>query len=199
MALLSVELEQLDQTAIALWHNEQGHRQYSRIMRILTVQGPTDLLETARHFALLGLAMGDGFVSSFEAIYAYRFVRPVTAIRAGDADGVPETAGDPTWTPFFVTPPFPEYPSIRAVSATAAAEVIKKAFGNHASFDTTAPAVPGITRHFEDVDAFVADGQEAEIYQGIHFRTAVVEGRKQGKKIGKLVLEHALRPLDDEE
>ena len=186
-----------EQTAIALWHNtEQGHRQLSRIARILTLEGPANLLETARTFALLGLAMGDGFVSSFEAIYAYHFVRPVTAIRAGDADGVPGTTGDPTWTPQFVTPPFPEYPSVRAVSCAAGAQVIKKAFGRHTSFDTTAPAVPGVTRHFEDIDAFVADGGLAEIYQGIHFRTAVVDGRKQGKKVGKHVLQRALRPLE---
>ena len=163
---------------------EQAHRQFSRIARILTLQGPADILETARNFALLGLAMGDGFVSSFEAIYAYHFVRPVTAIRAGDADGVPGTVGDPTWTPHFVTSPFPEYPSSPSPGRRGAGD--QERLRQSHELRHHRPTVPGVTRHFEDIDAFLADVQVAEIYQGIQFRTAVVDGRKQGKKVGKL-------------
>ena len=72
-----------EQTMIARWHAEQAFPQFSRIARILTAaRARADLLDTARTFALLGLAMADGFVSVFEAKYTYHFVRPVTAIRA---------------------------------------------------------------------------------------------------------------------
>jgi hypothetical protein len=185
-----------ERTMIALWHTEMAQPQLNRIARILSTAEPADLLDTARTFALLGMAIFDAQVSVFEAKYVYRFVRPVTAIRAGDADGVYGTVGDPAWTPLIVTPAHPEYPSAHAVLQSAGAEVIKKAFGNHAGFDTTAATVPGLTRHFEDVDAFVADGQAGRIYGGMHFRTAVEEGRKQGRKVGKLVLETALLPLE---
>ena len=184
-----------EQTTIARWHTEQAQPQLNRIARVLSLEASADLLDTARTFALLGMAIADGQISVFEAKYVYHFVRPVTAIRAGDADGVEGTAGDPNWTPLFPTPAHPEYPSAHAVIQAAGAEVIKRAFGNHAGFDTTAATVPGVTRHFEDVDAFVADGQEARIYGGMHFRTAVVVGRKQGRKVGKLVLETALLSL----
>jgi hypothetical protein len=186
-----------EQSMIARWHGvEQAWPQFSRIARILAAESPADLLDTARAFALLGLTLGDAAVSVFEAKYAYNFVRPVTAIRNGDADGVPETIGDAGWTPFLVTPSHPEYPSGHSTIGGAAPEVIKKIYGHHAGVATTAPRVPGLTRHFEDADAFVADGQVARIYGGIHFRTAVVEGRRQGRKVAKLVLETALLPLD---
>jgi hypothetical protein len=185
-----------EQTLIARWHTEQAQPQLSRVARILTLTVPADLLETARTFALLGMALADGQVSVFEAKYVYRFVRPVTAIRAGDADGVDETVGDSEWTPLLPTPAHPEYPSAHAVIQSAGGEVLKRAFGRHTSFDTTSTGVPGVTRHFENVDAFVADGQVARIYGGMHFRTAVEEGVKQGRKVGKRVLHTALLPLD---
>lgn len=183
-----------EQTMIARWHSEQPFPQFSRIARVLAEEAPADLLDTARTFALLSLAMADSFTAVFEAKYAYNFVRPVTAIRAGDADGVPETIGDTTWTPLLPTPAHPEYPSGHSAIQSAAAEVIKKVFGNHAGFVVSGP-ITGMTRRFEDADAFVADGQVARIYGGMHFRTAVTEGRQQGRKVGKLVLESALLPL----
>jgi hypothetical protein len=187
-----------EQTMIARWHGaEQAWPQFSRIARILATEAPADLLDTARTFALLGLTLGDAGVSCFEAKYFYNFVRPVTAIRGGDTDGVPGTIGDAGWTPLLTpTPLHPEYPSGHSTIGAAAGEIIKKIFGNHAGFTTTSPGVPGLARRFEDADAFVADGQVARIYGGIHFRTAVEEGRKQGRKVAKLVLETALLPLD---
>jgi hypothetical protein len=186
-----------EQTMIARWHGvEQAWPQFSRIARILAAESGADLLDTSRAFALLGLTLGDAAVSCFEAKYHYNFVRPVTAIRGGDADGVPGTIGDAGWTPLLTpTPLHPEYPSGHSTIGGAGGEVIKKMFGNHASFTTTSPGVPGLSRRFEDADAFVRDGQVARIYGGIHFRTAVEEGRKQGRKVAKLVLETALLPL----
>jgi hypothetical protein len=177
---------------IAVWHTEMAPAQLSLIARTLAGRLDAGLLETARTFALMGLALFDAQTSVFEAKYVHRFLRPVTAIRSGVAGG----AGDPGWTPFLVTPAHPEYPSAHAVIQGAAAEVLRKAYGNHAAFDTFSPTVPGVVRHFEDVDAFVADGQAARIYGGMHFRTAVEEGRKQGRKVGKWVLETALLPID---
>ena len=185
------------QTTIAKWHVEMAQLQLNRITRLLTPDVPADLLDTARTFALLNLALADAQVSVFEAKYTYHFVRPVTAIRAGDADGVDDTVGDPGWTPLLPTPPHPEYPSAHAVIQAAGAEVIKKAFGRHTGFDTTSATVPGLTRHFENIDAFVSDGQAARIYGGMHFRTAVERGRTQGRKVGRLVLERALLPIED--
>jgi hypothetical protein len=186
-----------EQSMIARWHGvEQAWPQFSRIARILAAESDADLLDTSRAFALLGLTLGDAAVACFEAKYSYNFLRPITAIQRGDLDGVPETIGDEDWTPLLTTPLHPEYPSGHSTIGGAAGEIIKKTFGNHAGFTTTSPGVPDVSRSFKNANEFVADGQAARIYGGIHFRAAVEEGVKQGRKIAKLVLETALLPLD---
>jgi len=42
----------------------------------------------------------------------------------------------------------------------------------------------------------IEDMELARIYGGMHFRTAGEEGTRQGRKIGKWVLENFLLPLD---
>ena len=74
-------------------------------------------MQDARLFALLNLAQADAYIAVWDAKYTYNFWRPVTAIRAADTDGNPDTAADPTWTPFLVTPPFPSYISGHSGSA----------------------------------------------------------------------------------
>ena len=65
------------------------------------------LLQDARLFAELNVAMTDGLIAIFDSKYLYNFWRPEAAIHAGDADGNPATAGDPTWAPLKPTPAHP--------------------------------------------------------------------------------------------
>ncbi|HEY1141531.1 MAG TPA: vanadium-dependent haloperoxidase, partial [Lysobacter sp.] len=58
----------------------------------------------ARTFALLNMAMADGFVSGWNAKDHYHDGRPVTAIPRGDADGNPATVPDAGWTSYLPTP-----------------------------------------------------------------------------------------------
>ena len=80
--------------------------------------------DTALLFAKLNLSGADGAISCWNDKYYWQFWRPISAIRAGDADGNPDTVGDPNWTPLFdpataqqpgaaplSTPPFPDHPS----------------------------------------------------------------------------------------
>jgi hypothetical protein len=43
---------------------------------------------------------------------------------------------------------------------------------------------------------FNVDAQDARVYGGMHLRTAVVDGARQGKKIGKWVLGSDLLPVE---
>jgi hypothetical protein len=65
------------------------------------------LIDTARLFALVNVAMHDGLQTSFTSKFVYGLWRPVTAIRRADEDLNPATAPDPTWIPLLVTPPYP--------------------------------------------------------------------------------------------
>jgi hypothetical protein len=183
------------QSQTALWHTEQADIQFNRIARGLTPTRGLGLLDEARLFALLNLALMDSSVAVFDAKYTYNFVRPVTAIRNGDADGNPRTEGDPAWSTNLITPPHPEYPAAHGAVQGAAGLVMNKLLGKHQGFDDTMPAVPGVTRHFDSFDDFTADGFVARIYGGMHFRTSLEVGRKLGRQVGKYVVQTQLQPL----
>ena len=83
-----------DQTEIGLFWLESSPLAWNRLARAVSVARGFDAWENARLFALLNLAMADGYIASWEAKYHYRFWRPITAIRLGDTDGNPRTEGD---------------------------------------------------------------------------------------------------------
>ena len=68
---------------------------------------------------------------------------------------------------------------------------------------TNTSGVPfaGLTRSYTSFSQAAAENGDSRIYAGIHFRSAVEDGIKQGEKIGRFVFTHALRPLnvDDDE
>ena len=184
-----------DEDVIARWHTEQAQFQFNRIARAETPNDGRELIEHARLFALLNIALADATTSVFEAKYAFNSWRPVTAIRNADIDGNPDTVADPTWAPFLTTPPHPEYPAAHGAVQAAGARVMKGYFGPHYSFSTTAPAVPGVTRTYADFDSFAEEGQLARILGGMHFRTSIDEGTHQGRRVGNWVIDNYLRAL----
>jgi hypothetical protein len=184
-----------EEDIIARWHTEQAQFQFNRIARAEVPNDGRTLLEHARLFALLNIALADASMSVFEAKYAYTFWRPVTAIRNADLDGNPDTVGDPAWAPFLTTPPHPEYPAAHGVVQAAGARVMKDYFGPLYSFSTTAPAVPEATRSYTSFDAYTEEGKLARILGGMHFRSSLEEGARQGKLVGNWVIDNYLRPL----
>lgn len=184
------------QSLVARWHVEMGQFGLCRVARAAAAREGLTLAESARLFALLTMALTDATGAVFEAKYFYNYWRPVTAIRSADADGNDDTVGDPTWSPFLPTPPHPEYPAAHGAVTQAGVEVLNAVFGRHYGFETTSsgPGMAGIVRWFDDFDAFAEDSRVARIYGGMHFRHSAVEGGRQGKKIGKWVVEGYLRP-----
>src|SRR5436190_18266734 len=92
---------------------------------------------TARMFALLNIAMADGYIAGWDGKYFYNFWRPYTAIRAAATDGIDATVADPNWEPAEITPPVPDYPSTHSVLGNAAAAVLIYFYGNHSPFSMT--------------------------------------------------------------
>ena len=68
---------------------------WNRIAATAAAAHDLTLAENARLFAQLNVANADAFIASYDAKYAYNFWRPVTAIRAADTDGNPDTARGP--------------------------------------------------------------------------------------------------------
>lgn len=63
-------------------------------------------------------------------------------------------------------------------------------YGPHHAFETTSPTVPGVVRHYQSFDAFADEGFLARIYGGMHFRSSLEEGAREGKKVGNWVIDH---------
>ena len=187
-----------EQTAIARFWYEGSQYGWSRIGRNVAESHGLDSWETARLLALINVAMADGFIAGWETKYEFNFWRPVTAIRAGDADGNDRTIGDPAWSSLLNTPAIPDYTSTHTVLGAAAAEVLRRFFHTDYEWFATTSGAPfaGITRSFARFSEAAIENGESRIYAGIHFRSAVQDGFQQGNQIGSFVYTHALRPLD---
>jgi len=186
-----------EQSEIARFWYESSPPGWNRIARNVAAEQGLDLWSNGRLFSLVNLALADGYISSFEAKYFYNFWRPVTAIRAGDTDGNPRTEADPEWTSFLVTPPIPDNSSGHAVAGAAVAEVLARFFDtDNIHFTTTSGApFPGITRSFISFSQAAQENADSRVYAGIHFRSAVQHGLKQGTKIGRYISNHFLKPV----
>ena len=132
-----------DQTEIGLFWLESSPQSWNRLARTVSAERVLEPWENARLFALLNVAMADGYIGSWDTKYHYLFWRPVTAIRLGDTDGNPLTIGDPTWTPLQLTYPIPDYDSGHAVQGGVAAETLKRFFGtDHVGFTACSFTLP---------------------------------------------------------
>jgi len=195
-----------EETEIALFWVESSPLQWNRIARTASATMGLDPWENARLFGLLNLALADGYIGSFETKRIYKYWRPVTAIRMGDADGNRETVGDPTWTPLVPTPPIPDHDSAHSVEGGAAAEVLKQFFRtDHVGFSTCSLTLPAgsrcgdaapVLRSYSSFSEAAEENGLSRILVGFHFRNAVNDGIRHGRKIGRRAVHHFLRPTD---
>ena len=195
-----------EQTEIALFWVESSPLQWNRIARGVSRAQGLDGWRNARLFALLNMALADGYVASFATKYHYLFWRPVTAIHEAANDGNPATHADPAWTPLRPTPPIPEYESAHSVQGAAAAAVMKRVFGrDHVHFATCSLTLPAgstcndvtpVQRGYRGFWHAAEENGISRIYVGFHFRDAVDKGLEHGRRIGDWAVDHALRPLN---
>jgi membrane-associated phospholipid phosphatase len=113
----------------------------------------------ARIYATLAVAMYDGFVSCWDAKYAYWGIRP--------------DQYDTTYKSLLQTPPFPGYPSGHAMLGSVTCEVLSYFF-------------PADRPVFEKR---AKDGAESRFQAGIHFRTDNEVALDLGKKVGTRIIE----------
>ena len=127
--------------------------------------------------ARLGVATADAFIGCWRAKFGYDTVRPLTYIRAHI---------DPDFTPYIITPPFPEYPSGHSVQSGAAVAVLTQFFGDNFAYDDSSHVADGLPpRHFASFAAAAEEAALSRVYGGIHFRWAAEQGLVQGRCIGR--------------
>jgi hypothetical protein len=176
----------LEQRTIGLFYSDPGPAQTARAFRQVAQDNPMSLADNARLFAQLYVAVADSAIASVETKYYYGRWRPITAIRAGDTDGNPETDIDPNWNSLFATPNFPDYVSTHCATWGGFTETLREFFGTKKISFTMTSIVTGTTRTFSSTDDINKEIIDARVFAGIHTRTADVEGVVMGKKVGEV-------------
>ncbi len=192
-------------------------RFYNQIAEVLAVQQHNTVVQNARFFALINIAMADAGITCWDGKYDYQFWRPVTAIRDADADGNPRTKVDSNWTPLGApadngsgtnfTPPFPAYASGHATFGAALFQMMANFFGtDHIPFtigsdefngitkDQNGKVRPVLTRSFNSFSEAAEENGQSRIYLGIHWSFDKTQGIICGDHIADYVFTHLLRP-----
>ncbi len=123
-------------------------RLYNQIAQQIAKDQGNKLVQNARLFALVNLAMADTGIQCWDTKYFYSIWRPILGIREADpgtgpsrqGDGNPDTIGDPNWTPLGApntnrrgarnfTPNFPAYTSGHATFGAALFQTLKRFYG----------------------------------------------------------------------
>lgn len=191
-------LRTADQTQLAVFWNGNTALYWNRIAWSLATKRHSSLLENARMFALMNVAMADAAIACWDGKYHYQFWRPITAITLADKDGNAATDVDLTWTPLLViTPSHPEYPSGHSTVSASAAAVLTSFYGDRTSFSVDSNVLPGVVRSFASFSDAIAEVNNARVFGGIHFRTACLDGNKLGRKVARFVLRNAAEPRDE--
>jgi hypothetical protein len=132
------------------------------------------LIDTARTFVLLAVALHDGLQTSFTSKFTYGLWRPITAISRADEDLNPETDADAGWTPLLATPPYPAYAGNVACLSAASARALQIAFEqDDIPFTVVYPRTMGLpteTRMYEGFSDLAQQQADSRIFGGIHYR-----------------------------
>ena len=172
---------------------------FNRTFRDISASEGLTMVEEARLFGMANLATADSLINCWSDKESFGFWRPITAIREGDDDGNRFTVGDPNWTPLQATPPYPDHSSGYNCVTGAMMNTGKAFFGtNDMSFNVVRPnvlTVGKVTRPYEQFTAVIDDTIDARVFQGLHFRSADVQGARIGRDVARLVSTHFLRPV----
>jgi len=196
-----------EQTEIGIFWAETSSSMLNRITRELVVQKELDGWEAARLIALIQMATIDAYIASFEEKFHFNFWRPITAIRAGDTDGVDETIGDATWTtfsrpgpdlPISPTAPMPQFPSSHSYAAGAAAEIFKAYFNSdQINLTVISPYyLPGVERQMSSFSQLAHEKGIYGLYLGYDFRQGVEVGERNGRELGEYLFENSLKEMN---
>ena len=147
---------------------------WNNVARDLTLSHDLSLLQSARLFAFLNVAMMDSLLSTQTGKFTYGLWRPNTAIPNAGDDLNPATTEDPTWVPLLGTPPYPTYPGNMAGLGACAAEALGTGIGTD-EVDISATWVgiapnPNVTRQYTSLWQLAQEEADSRIYGGIHYR-----------------------------
>jgi PAP2 superfamily len=173
-----------DQTNAALYWAENPPRTWNRILNTLSATYGVSLVDNARMFAEVYLAVADTFIAVWDEKAHYNFWRPLTAIREAHTDGNPATDRDENWLPLVANPPYPEHPSGHLGLSGSIGKTLQQFFHTD-KLAWTDTNVAGRTRSFTRVSDAVEEIVDARVWSGIHFRNADEASVRIANRIAK--------------
>ncbi|TDT46562.1 PAP2 superfamily protein [Maribacter spongiicola] len=190
--LKDLELTQLEKEAAIWWGDDPdvsftppGHSYY---FATLAIDGhDISLIESAKIYAQLGMAVSDAFVNCWKWKYQFFTERPNTFI--------PKYI-DEEWESFWPDPPFPSFPSGHAIQAAAAATVLEHNFGKEFTFTDRAhegrerdelKETDFVIRSFDTFWDAALETADSRFYGGIHTQLDNEVGLEKGVEIAKNV------------
>lgn len=182
------------QTETALFWNANAVAQYQTALADHLNRHPQGIAAAARAFAVLSVGTADALITCWSTKYRYAAWRPITAIQLADTDGNPATTADATWEPLVATPPYPEYASGHACITGAATNAFGRLFGPRSIDINIGSSVTGTVRHYQSVEELDTETQNARIWLGLHFRTAMTDGNMIGHAASTWVISREFRP-----
>lgn len=192
-----------DQTLMAqLWFAPLTNAlTWNQIAQTVAEDRNTNLVDTARAFALLNIGLIDALITSYGTKFHNALWRPITAIQRGDEDDNPATEGDPNWmTLHATTPPYPAYPGNAATQGAVGATILADVFGADAvpfEVDWSEFGFPGVTRSYESFSSAAEEQAISRIYGGVHFSFDNTAGQSIGRDVGQFLLDDVLEPLNN--
>lgn len=156
-----------------------GH--WMGIAKIASVQKKMNLMQTMEAYTLLSVAMFDGFISCWDEKYRSNLIRPESVINKYI---------DKEWTPLLQTPPFPEYTSGHSVVSSAISVTLTAFYGDKITFTDSTEVEYGFgVRKFDSFQQAADEACISRLYGGIHYRSAIDNGKEQGRKVGEWVMQ----------
>lgn len=160
------------------------------ITKIASRKTKSDFDKTLYAYTKTSMAIVDAFISCWDEKYRSNLIRPETLINQHI---------DESWQPILQTPPFPEYTSGHSVVSGAAGTALTDVFGDNFAFaDDTEVAYGLPVRSFTSFNAAADEAAISRMYGGIHYRAAVEVGVKQGRDLGKFVIDNLKMTKDSD-
>ena len=176
------------QTATAVFFNSNSAVMVGDAVIRLLEQTPIGPRRTARLFAAMHAAMTDTLIRCWQLKRDVGFWRPSEAIGEAAADGNPDTAAEPGWTPLVPNPPYSDYVSGHACLTGPAVAVVRQMLGEHTTLELISANSPD-PRVFERLRRIERQAFMARIWSGLHFRKAMEDGYYIGHTTAHRILQ----------
>jgi hypothetical protein len=194
-------LRTVDQTDLANFWNGNFPGQFNKLARDLAIAQGLSISESSRLLALVDVSIADSAITAWDCKVVFDFWRPATAIQFGAVDGNPRTDGVPTWAPLVGTPPYSDYTSGANNFAGSSTRAISLFFDTNEMAFQIATTNPGPTlndtRSYSRFSEVRDEVEDARVLQGIHFRFADSDARRQGEHIAQWAHSHFFRPVGE--